>query len=80
MNDLAGWLERNNCLLPALSPTNRVQCYQVTRVYLIQKVKELDEQDMTLWGAKQTIHQLVGNMNKMIEMAPRQGKDDVKPP
>ncbi len=80
VNDLAAWLENNNCLIPVLSPTDRVQCYQVTRVYLIQKTKELDTQDTTLWAAKRTIQQLVSNMNKIIEMAPRQGKDDLKPP
>lgn len=79
VGDLTRWLEQNNCLLPGLSPTERVYCYQVTRVYLIQVTKELDEQDTTLWAAKRTIQQLVGNLNKVIDMAPRAGNDKVPP-
>lgn len=79
VGDLTRWLEQNNCLLPGLSPTERVYCYQVTRVYLIQVTKELDKQDTTLWAAKRTIQQLVGNLNKVIDMAPRAGNDKVPP-
>jgi len=79
VNDLAAWLEQNNCLLPNLSPTERVHCYQVTRVFLIQTTKQLDEQDMTLWAAKKTIKQLIENMNKIIDMAPSPA-NELKPP
>jgi len=79
VGDLTRWLEQNNCLLPGLSPTERVYCYQVTRVYLIQTTKTLDAQDTTVWAAKRTIQQLVGNLNKVIDMAPRQTTDQVPP-
>jgi len=79
VGDLTRWLEQNNCLLPGLSPTERVYCYQVTRVYLIQTTKALDAQDTTVWAAKRTIQQLVGNLNKVIEMAPQPNIDKVPP-
>jgi len=80
VSELSSFLERNNCLRQDLSLPEKDQCYQITRVILIQTTQVLDEKDITLWGAKQTIQQLVKNMNRIIDLAPRQPTTTLKPP
>lgn len=80
VGDLTAFLENNNCLRPTMSTQDRIYCYQLTRVMLIQTSKTLDDTEVMLWGAKQTIHRLSDNIKAISDLAPKYSNGDLKPP
>lgn len=77
---MANFLEANNCLKPALTDTERVHCYQLTRVVLIQSTEKLDGMEMELWAAKKTVQRLSENIKVIVDNAPKMNNGDLKPP
>lgn len=59
---LAAFLEDNDCL----KATDKKYCYQMTVSQLIVTTQKLDQQTLDNWAAKQTIAQLVSNINFII--------------
>ena len=79
VGQLASFLESNNCLQPAMTSTERIQCYQLTRILLIQTTEKLDGSDMELWVAKKTVRRLSDNIKAIVDNAPKMSNDQ-KPP
>lgn len=80
VGELATFLEANNCLKPDLTDTERVGCYRLTRVVLIQSTEKLDGIEMELWVAKKTVQRLSDNIKTIVENAPKMSNSDTKPP
>jgi hypothetical protein len=80
VGQLATFLETNNCLKPDLTDTERVGCYRLTRVVLIQSTEKLDGIEMELWVAKKTVQRLSENIKTIVENAPKMSNSDTKPP
>jgi hypothetical protein len=59
---LAAFLDNNDCL----KATDEKYCYQMTVTQLILTTQKLDQQNLDTWAAKQTIAQLVSNINFIV--------------
>lgn len=59
---LIAFLEDNDCL----KASDKEYCYKVTVTQLILTTQKLDQQNLDNWAAKQTIAQLVSNINFIV--------------
>lgn len=63
LNELAIFLEQYDCL----KDSEPGLCYQLTRIRLIEATRISDEALAENWAAKQTINQLIKNINGIID-------------
>lgn len=71
---LTAFLDDNDCL----KATDKKYCYQLTVTQLILTTQKLDQQNLENWAAKQTIAQLVSNINFIISGLEKKS-DSLKP-
>ena len=71
---LAAFLEDNDCL----KASDKKYCYQMTVTQLILTTQKLDRQNLDNWAAKQTIAQLVSNIDFIISGLEKKS-DSLKP-
>lgn len=66
INGLRDFLEQNDCVTRE-SRSELELCYKITRLNLIHTTSALEQTNNNYWASKQTVQQLIGNINAVVE-------------
>lgn len=66
LGSLTTFLANNDCsTLP--QQADRVNCYKLTRIKLIEVTRQVDEANATSYAARRTVQQLIDNINTIVD-------------